>query len=750
MHAQWGLGVNTGNWTGMGSMYLNPANIADSKTDFCIDITSVNVGVDNNLGTLNLKSAIDKFVSGNSANINNVFNFSNNNQFSLLAPFADIHGPSVMFNSKHKYFFAISTRLRGFNQFNNFNQSLYKLINDSSTATKGDINLNSPNFNWTASLWTETAVSYGMVVLNKGKNKLKIGVTAKFLGGVGYIGVKGNNLNVSYKNGSDSFFATNTNLTYASSFINAQNAVTNGVFSNNPLSNFIGAKTGEGFGADLGVVYEYSPDTAVSTYEMDGKKGIIDYSKNKYKLRLSASVTDLGYLTYPSNLNSNIVVSGSGYLTGAELIQNVKNYTTFKNYVLTKGFYVDTESRSTKLYLPTALILSADYQLYKDFYVNATDITNLANIRNFGNAYYNTFAVTPRWDTRKVSVGLPISYSSLAGNMRVGIGVRVGGFFVGSDDMLVFFSNNQYGMNFYFGGFIPFNYKQPKDRDHDHISDKKDKCPNLAGLFELNGCPEYDRDHDGVPDSVDNCPDVPGNKSANGCPDKDGDGVEDDMDRCPNLPGPVALQGCPDRDNDGIPDIDDECPDVPGDAKLKGCPDSDGDGVPDYKDECPNQPGPASTKGCPDTDGDGVPDKIDLCPTIPGPAKNHGCPEKTPDKPEITNRTLVSEMMMNTQKEKFDFSYTDYNELNGIADQLKQHPDYILVIEAHTDNKGKPEDNQKLTQDQADKVKVYFLHKGIKENRILSTGYGDTQPVEKNTTAPGRAKNNRVVVKLMQ
>ncbi|HYQ80558.1 MAG TPA: OmpA family protein [Anaeromyxobacteraceae bacterium] len=83
--------------------------------------------------------------------------------------------------------------------------------------------------------------------------------------------------------------------------------------------------------------------------------------------------------------------------------------------------------------------------------------------------------------------------------------------------------------------------------------------------------------------------------------DRDGDGVPDDEDRCPDVPGLRELQGCPDgdRDGDGVPDSQDRCPDVKGPKELEGCPDTDGDGIPDIDDKCPNEPGPVQNDGCP-------------------------------------------------------------------------------------------------------------------------------------------------------
>ena len=84
--------------------------------------------------------------------------------------------------------------------------------------------------------------------------------------------------------------------------------------------------------------------------------------------------------------------------------------------------------------------------------------------------------------------------------------------------------------------------------------------------------------------------------------DKDGDGVLDKDDKCPDVAGLASLGGCPDKDSDGIADGDDKCPDVAGLAKYGGCPipDTDKDGINDEEDKCPTKAGTAANQGCPE------------------------------------------------------------------------------------------------------------------------------------------------------
>jgi len=71
-----------------------------------------------------------------------------------------------------------------------------------------------------------------------------------------------------------------------------------------------------------------------------------------------------------------------------------------------------------------------------------------------------------------------------------------------------------------FGIVITPNKKGDKDSDGDGVVDRKDKCPNLAGLTSNSGCPS-DKDGDGVYDNEDKCPDVKGLAANKGCPEVD-------------------------------------------------------------------------------------------------------------------------------------------------------------------------------------------------------------------------------------
>lgn len=88
-------------------------------------------------------------------------------------------------------------------------------------------------------------------------------------------------------------------------------------------------------------------------------------------------------------------------------------------------------------------------------------------------------------------------------------------------------------------------------------------------------------------------------------------------------------------------------------------------------------------------------------------------------------------------------------ELNQLADYLSLKKTLVIEIAGHTDNVGKAEANQKLSEDRANAVRQYLIKKGTAGERLIAKGYGDSQPVDDNGTAAGRQKNRRTEVRII-
>ena len=293
----------------------------------------------------------------------------------------------------------------------------------------------------------------------------------------------------------------------------------------------------------------------------------------------------------------------------------------------------------------------------------------------------------------------------------------------------------------------------PLDTDKDGIIDEKDKCPLEPGPVVRQGCPVKDTDKDGIIDEEDKCPTEPGPVARQGCPvkDTDKDGIIDEQDKCPTEPGPAARQGCPvkDTDKDGIIDEEDKCPTEPGTADRQGCPvrDTDKDGIIDEQDKCPTEPGLAELRGCPakDTDEDGVADHLDNCPSEKGVADNQGCPVQQKQLVAIQKGKLEIKEQVFFATGKAIIQPRSFKMLDQVSRILNDHTEVDqMVIEGHTDDRGKPEANRTLSLARAEAVKSYLVSKGVDAKRLDAKGYGPDRPIESNKTDKGRAANRRV------
>jgi len=90
-----------------------------------------------------------------------------------------------------------------------------------------------------------------------------------------------------------------------------------------------------------------------------------------------------------------------------------------------------------------------------------------------------------------------------------------------------------------------------------------------------------------------------------------------------------------------------------------------------------------------------------------------------------------------------------YDVLDEIFDFLKSNDDIKIAIEGHTN--GKPDHSfcDSLSEARALAVAEYLISRGIDTDRLTSKGYGKRKAIASNKTPAGRAKNQRVEIKIL-
>jgi outer membrane protein OmpA-like peptidoglycan-associated protein len=89
-------------------------------------------------------------------------------------------------------------------------------------------------------------------------------------------------------------------------------------------------------------------------------------------------------------------------------------------------------------------------------------------------------------------------------------------------------------------------------------------------------------------------------------------------------------------------------------------------------------------------------------------------------------------------------------ELNKVVQFLKVNPGIRIEISGYTDNVGETAYNQVLSENRAKTVANYLIAASVNAQRIVSKGYGTSNPVTSNNTEEGRAQNRRTELKIIK
>ena len=142
-----------------------------------------------------------------------------------------------------------------------------------------------------------------------------------------------------------------------------------------------------------------------------------------------------------------------------------------------------------------------------------------------------------------------------------------------------------------------------------------------------------------------------------------------------------------------------------------------------------------------DSDADGVTDRLDNCLGTPAtlPVKDDGC--------ELFKGSI----------EGLEFGPSDHNltsasrvALATLVQNLRLHPNVVLALGGHTDNRGAASDNLELSKRRVMAVVKYLVVNGIEGRRLKPYGYGESRPLQSNGTPEGRSVNRRIEISVVR
>ncbi len=108
----------------------------------------------------------------------------------------------------------------------------------------------------------------------------------------------------------------------------------------------------------------------------------------------------------------------------------------------------------------------------------------------------------------------------------------------------------------------------------------------------------------------------------------------------------------------------------------------------------------------------------------------------------VLTATFKSDFLFNFNS--FTLKPGAYSEIDRVSKVLNQYPQTRIKVEGFTDSSGSAAYNMKLSQRRSQSVANALIQRGIDPTRIVSYGFGESQPISSNPAA-----NRRVEIRII-
>jgi hypothetical protein len=425
-------GVTTSSRVGILNVGMNPAELPNLSKKFEINIYGLSLNFSNNI------IGINDFDSDTDIE-NLLFNGDR-----IVNAVADIEysGPGVAMKWK-EWGFGISSK--GHIKFDvvDVDPKFANAILNTDEITESGTSFIKNDYNQRMSgvSWGEIGFSAGRTVFENEKHRFNAGITLKLLfpGSYANAGIDKFQGNVttfydaSNPSNSSAFLTTtipvNVNFSYSGNLADRFTDV-------NDYTSSVFGKLG-GVGTDLGINYQMR----------DGDK--------KYKINAGMSIRNIGSMTFKDANNSSnsysldIPVSNPLNLNefdGTESLVEVEQILKDRNYLKN-----ETSNKDFKTKLPTLFTMYADFKVFHKFNITGYLQQRMGdNNENRQITSQNSFSIIPRINLGYFEAYLPFSHNEISGG-NTGLGLRIGGFYMGSSSVISTLTSNTKKVDFNMG-----------------------------------------------------------------------------------------------------------------------------------------------------------------------------------------------------------------------------------------------------------------------------------------------------------
>ena len=130
-------------------------------------------------------------------------------------------------------------------------------------------------------------------------------------------------------------------------------------------------------------------------------------------------------------------------------------------------------------------------------------------------------------------------------------------------------------------------------------------------------------------------------------------------------------------------------------------------------------------------------------------------PPPSQEKPKplahIEEKRIVIDEKIHFEFDKATIRPESYPVLDAVVSVMQDHPDIKKVeVAGYTDSVGSDAYNERLSERRSKSVEAYLEQHGVESDRLVSKGYGESDPIATNETAEGRAMNRRTEFRILE
>lgn len=452
------LGLTTSPNGGIHQAYQNPAWLANSPHRFYVSLGALNIHANNNFvrykAPFSLLRLVTGQVSGQYRQANGGVQFQTSYTEEILdgkpkngTVWGEFRGPALQVALSDRTVIGLSSRLRVSGQVWGASEQLLSALRAS---LNSDVFYSIPSknnaFSTSTNTYAEAAASLGHTLFDEEGRSLMVGVTAKYL--VGFTSGYFVNQGLTYEILPDPMVQSRGYMNVKeltaefgyTSYLQNQNLSLRSLVNGNP--------PGRGVGFDLGVAYRMQPDPYGAT------------------LKAGIAVTDIGAISYTGDAYK---INQQNLRLVSEDFNEVRNSEQIINIIRQK-LKIDPANNigSFSSGLPTSLNINVDYAKPNGLGLQLAYWQDLRGTSAIAMHQPSILALVPRFDRRWVGASLPISYVN--GTAQVGMALRAGPVWAGSDNVLGLLGTSQNGISprgvdIYFGLAMGFGSRTGTDND---------------------------------------------------------------------------------------------------------------------------------------------------------------------------------------------------------------------------------------------------------------------------------------------